>query len=222
MNGKNRVNISKAKKIATSEDSTLIALALAGQTECFAALVDRHLAAVRRRIAFMVRDAADVDDLLQEVLLQVWRHLATFRSESSFRTWMTRVAINEVLQSHRREQRRPLWGAVRDLDAVASPAESPHQSLARVEVTQSVHSALVRLPEKYKRVLILRDLHELSARETAEFLHSTIPAVKTQLFRARIQLRAALRRSMVPGVASADPGRSVVPISTALAANSGC
>lgn len=221
MTGKNP-HISQAKKLATSEDSTLIALALAGQAECFAALIDRHLVAVRRRIAFMVRGAADVDDVLQEVLLQVWRHLSTFRSESSFRTWMTRVAINEVLQSYRREQRRPLRGALRDLDAVASPGESPHQSLVRVEETQSVHSALVRLPERYKRVLILRDLHELSARETAEFLHSTIPAVKTQLFRARIQLRAALRRSVTTGLPSAGPSRSVAPISATLAANSGC
>ncbi len=84
--------------LATSEDSTLIKLALAGQAECFAVLMDRHLVAVRRRICSMVGNASDADDLLQEVLLKVWRRLSTFRSESSFRTRMTRVAINEALQ----------------------------------------------------------------------------------------------------------------------------
>ncbi len=90
------------------DDGTLIKLALAGQAECFTVLMDRHLIAVRRRLHSMVRNASDADDLLQEVLLKVWRRLSTFRSESSFRTWMTRVAMNEALQLYRREQRRRL------------------------------------------------------------------------------------------------------------------
>src|ERR1700728_3548499 len=97
--------IAMTPPLATFEDSTLIALALAGQNECFAALIDRHLAPIRKRIASVVRNAADVDDVLQETLLKAWRRLSTFRSESSFRTWLTRVAINEALQSYRREQR---------------------------------------------------------------------------------------------------------------------
>jgi DNA-directed RNA polymerase specialized sigma24 family protein len=57
-----------------------------------------------------------VEDLVQDVLLKVWCHLATFRSESSFRTWITRVAMNEALQSYRRERCRPLYGALGDVD----------------------------------------------------------------------------------------------------------
>src|SRR5271169_2908119 len=86
--------------LATFEDSALIKLALEGQTECFTVLTNRHLPAVRRRIASIVPNTTDADDLLQEVLLKVWRHLSTFRSESTFRTWMTRVAINVALQSY--------------------------------------------------------------------------------------------------------------------------
>src|SRR5260370_12130487 len=124
--------------LVTFEDSALIKLALAGQTECFAVLMDRHLAPIRRRIGSMVRNTTDADDLLQEVLLKVWIHLSTFRSESSFRTWMTRVAINEALQSFRRERCRPLCQSVRDLDALASHGESPHQSLSRLAVTLAI------------------------------------------------------------------------------------
>jgi RNA polymerase sigma-70 factor, ECF subfamily len=183
--------------LATFEDSALIQLALAGQTECFTVLTNRHLPAVRRRIGPMVPNATDVDDLLQEVLLKVWRHLSKFRSESTFRTWMTRVAINQALQSYRREQRRPICQTLGDFDTFASPRESPHQSLAPVEMAQAVRSAVVKLPPMYRRVLTLCDLEQLSIRETAQKLQATVPAVKTQLFRARRLLLAALQRSNI-------------------------
>jgi RNA polymerase sigma-70 factor, ECF subfamily len=185
--------------LASFEDSVLIELALAGQSECFTVLMDRHLVAVKRCIASMVRNAADSEDLVQEVVLKVWRHLSTFRSESSFRTWLIRVAINEALQSYRRERRKPLGQALGDFDALASHAESPHQSYARIEMAQAVHGAVAELPAKYRQVLTLRDLEQLSAQETALRLQSTIPTVKTRLFRARLMLLDTLRRSTMRG-----------------------
>ena len=190
--------------LAAFEDSALIKLAQAGQTECFRVLIDRHLVAVKRRIGAMVRNTTDVDDLFQEVLFKVWRHLSTFRSESSFRTWMTRVAINEALQFYRRERCRPTCQPIGGLDAFVSQSESPHQSFARVQATQAVRNAVVILPDKYRQVLILRDLEQLSARETAQRLQSSIPAVKTRLFRARLMLLAAIERSRIRGLASAE------------------
>jgi RNA polymerase sigma-70 factor, ECF subfamily len=181
--------------LASFEDSVLIELALAGQSECFTVLMDRHLVAVKRCIGSMVRNAADSEDLVQEVVLKVWRHLSTYRSESSFRTWLTRVAINEALQSYRRQRREPLCRALGDFDALASHAESPHQSYARIEMAQAVHGAVAELPAKYRQVLTLRDLEELSAQETALRLQSSIPTVKSRLFRARLMLLATLRRS---------------------------
>ena len=192
------------RPLARFEDSTLIKLALEGQTECFAVLMDRHLIAVRKRIASMVGNATDAEDLLQEVLLKVWRHLSTFRSESSFRTWMTRVAINEALQFYRRERCRPTCQPIGGFDAFVSQSESPHQSFARVQATQAVRNAVVILPDKYRQVLILRDLEQLSARETAQRLQSSIPAVKTRLFRARLMLLSAIERSRIRGLASAE------------------
>jgi DNA-directed RNA polymerase specialized sigma24 family protein len=109
--------------LASFKDTTLIELALAGHAECFSALMDRHLVVVRSRISSIVKNVTDRDDLLQEVMFKVW-------AESSFRTWMTRVAINEALQSHRKERRRPACQPFRDIDAFASLLESPFQSLA--------------------------------------------------------------------------------------------
>jgi RNA polymerase sigma-70 factor, ECF subfamily len=152
---------------STFEDSTLIKLALRGQVECFAALRDRHIVAVRRRISSMLRNTHDVDDLLQEVFLKAWCHLSTFRSESTFRTWIIRVATNEVLQSYRREKRRSLSQDL-DLDILPCGGDSPHESVARSETTRTVRRAVATLPSKYRQVLILRDLKELSERETAQ------------------------------------------------------
>src|SRR5580658_8153801 len=156
--------------LATYEDSTLIKLALRGQAECFAALMDRHSVAVRRRITSLVRNPADTDDLFQEVALKVWLHLSTFRSESSFRTWVTRVATNEALQSYRRQQRKPLCRPLGDHEAIASPRESTDRSFARKETIQAVRLAIAGLPENYRKVIILRDLEQHSTRETAQSL----------------------------------------------------
>jgi len=165
----------------------------------FMVLTNRHLPAVRRRIGSIVPNTADVDDLLQEVLLKVWRHLSTFRYQSSFRTWMTRVAINEALQSYRRAGCRPICQALADFDTFASPNESALQSLTRAETTQIVRKAVVQLPAKYRQALILFEFEQLTAREIAQSLHLSIPTVKTRLFRARLLLLASLRRSKIPG-----------------------
>ena len=179
----------------TLEDSALINLALSGQTECFTVLTNRHLPAVRRRIGSIIRNTTDVDDLLQEVLLKVWRHLSTFRAESTFRTWMTRIAINEALQSYRREQRRPICQRLADFDTIASPNESALQSLVRAERTRVVRTAVVELPTKYRQVLILREFEQLSVGEIAQSLHSSIAAVKTRLLRAPLMLQRSRIRN---------------------------
>ena len=189
--------------IATLDDSTLIKLALAGQVECFAALMDRHMAAVRRRILSMVRNTDDTDDLLQEVQLNVWRHLSAFRSECTFRTWVIRVAINQVLQSYRREKSRAICQPLIDMDVLPAGSESPHQSMVRAEATEMVRRAVSKLPPKYRQVLVLRDLQEFTERETAHSLELSIPAVKSRLLRARLKLLAALRRSTNQGLARA-------------------
>jgi len=183
--------------LATFTDCALVELALAGQDECFAVLVDRHVGVVRKRISAMVRNATDVDDLVQEALLKVWRHLSTFRSESSFRTWMTSVAINEAYQAYRRERRQPVYSC--NLATLASPDESQLHSVVRDEAAGLVRRAIAGLPEKYRQVMILREIEQLSTEQTAQRMQSSIPAVKIRLFRARVLFLAALKRSGIRG-----------------------
>jgi RNA polymerase sigma-70 factor (ECF subfamily) len=185
--------------LATFEDSALIKLALAGQTESFTVLTNRHLPAVRRRIGLMVPNTTDADDLLQEVLLKVWSHLSTFRSESTFRSWMTSVAINEAFQFYRRRRSRPNCQAFGDFDIFISRNESPLQSFTRTETARVVRQAVVGLPAKYRQALTLRHLEQLSLSETAQTLQLSIGAVKSRLYRGRRMLSAALPQLRKPG-----------------------
>ena len=112
--------------------------------------------------------------------------MSSFQSQSSFRAWITRVAINEVSQSYRRRQSRSICQTFGDVDALDSPIESPLQALARAEMTRDVRNTIIELPAKYKKVLTLRSFEELSLLEIAQSVRLSVPAVKTRLFRARV------------------------------------
>ena len=141
----------------------------------------RHLGAIKRRIGFMLQGDGVIEDLTQEVVLKAWRFLSTFRAESSFCTWLIRVAINEVRQYHRRELRAPRFQDLSNSDAVACRCESPYERLARVQGTESMHAFVASLPARYREVVILREVEELSTLEIAARLHCSVPAVKSRL-----------------------------------------
>jgi RNA polymerase sigma-70 factor, ECF subfamily len=186
--------------LALFSDHDLIRLTLEGQADCFTALMDRHLSAIRRCMGFMLRGNDVVEDLAQEVVLKAWRFLSAFRAESSFRTWLTRVAVNEVRQFQRRELRVSGFQELSDPDALASGDESPYEHFARMQRTEAVRACVDSLPAIYREVVLLRELDELSIQEIAEHLRCSVPAVKSRLFRARSMLLAGLRKhSQRPG-----------------------
>jgi RNA polymerase sigma-70 factor (ECF subfamily) len=181
--------------LALFSDRDLIRLTLKGQTDCFAALMDRHIGAIKRCIGFMLRGNGAVEDLAQEVVLKAWRFLSAFRAESSFRTWLTRVAINEVRQFQRRELRASRFQELPNPDDVpASQYESPYEHFARIQRTEAVRAVVESLPAIYREVLMLRELEELSLLEIADRLRCTVPAVKSRLFRGRSMLLAGARK----------------------------
>lgn len=177
-------------------------MAIAGRNDCFSLLMDRHLAAVKRRLRFMVSNEADLEDLVQETQLKAWRNLDTFRSESNLRTWMTRIAINEACQLYRRSKCKRLCEPLHE--TIALPEESADQRLLRAEATAALRCAMARLPPKYQDVLMLRDLCELGGEETARRLRTTVQAMKTRLFRARLMLSTELRKSRALGLGRKD------------------
>ena len=179
---------------AILKDHILIDLALAGRTECFSVLVDRHQQAVRRRIRSMAHNSSDEDDLVQEVFLKAWIHLAGFRAEASFRTWLAQIATNEVLQFYRRERHCPIRPATIELDRFPSPLEPPLQAVERGEATRLVRRAIAQLPEIYRQVLILRDLKQLTQAEAVRLMKTNLSVLKTRLHRGRRLLLKAIQQ----------------------------
>ena len=178
-----------------SEDNTLIKMALAGETECYSVLMGRHSTAVTTCIKSIVGNIPDVDDIVQDTFMKAWSHLSSFRFEASFRTWITRVAMNEALTLYRLQKSRPRCVAVANLEIFSSRGDSPEQILARSERRLRVRTAVERLPRKYRDILILCDLDDLGTQETARRLKSSIPLVKTRLFRARHMLSRVLQQA---------------------------
>jgi len=114
--------------LAALQDSALIEKTLAGQSECFAVLMDRHATAVRSRVNSMLRNKSDQDDLVQETFLKAWRHLPSLRSDANFRAWVTRVATNEVLQLYRRDRHNITNLPLTTLETCVSQGESPRRT----------------------------------------------------------------------------------------------
>jgi RNA polymerase sigma-70 factor (ECF subfamily) len=184
--------------LALFSDHDLIRLTLDGHTDCFMALMDRHLESIRRCIGFMLRGNGAVEDLAQQVVLKAWRFLSAFRAESSYRTWLTRVAINEVRQFQRRELRLARFQELPDPDVLASRDESPDEHFARVQRAETVRAVVKSLPAMYREVVMLRELEELSILEIAERLRCTVPAVKSRLFLGRSMLLAGVQKLQFP------------------------
>jgi RNA polymerase sigma-70 factor (ECF subfamily) len=181
--------------LALLSDEDLIRLTLDGQTDCFTALMDRHLGAIRRCIGFMLHGNGSAEDLTQEVVLKAWRFLSAFRAESSFRTWITRVAVNEVLQFQRRELSVSRLQELSNPDVLPSRDESPYERFVRMQRTEAVRALVNGLPARYREAVMLRELEELSILEIAERLRCTVPTVKTRLFRGRSMLLAGTQKS---------------------------
>jgi RNA polymerase sigma-70 factor (ECF subfamily) len=189
------------------EDGDLVARARTGDRDAFEELVRRHHQRVYRTLLAVTGNREDAEDLAQTTFLKAFEHLGEFHGTAKFSTWLTRIAVNEGLQ--RLRARKPMVS----LDEVGPGeeevfrprqvrawSETPEQALTRSEIRAVVEQELMHLPEKYRMVVMLRDLEELSTEETARALGLGIAVVKTRLLRGRLMLRERLApRFAVPG-----------------------
>ncbi|HXV74725.1 MAG TPA: sigma-70 family RNA polymerase sigma factor [Candidatus Polarisedimenticolaceae bacterium] len=183
-------------------DEVLIAEIARGDETAFEALVQRHagqLLAVARR---MLRDAEEARDAVQEALLSVYRHAATFERHCRATTWLHRIVVNAALMRLRgRKRRREL--SIEDLlpkfaedghhahPIAAWPADVTEE-LEREQRATIVRRCIDRLPEAYRTVLLLREIDGLNAAETARLLRTSANAVNIRLHRARLALRTLI------------------------------
>jgi RNA polymerase sigma-70 factor, ECF subfamily len=194
---------------STAEEE-LVAAAKGGDEAAFESLFNRHQQKIFMLAFRYTRVREDAEDIVQQTFQKAFLHLQTFEGKSSLSTWLTRIAINEALMLLR--SRRGLREVVIDDsigDEETSPAleladasPDPEASYLQRETTHILSVAMRRLRPGMRKAIELRDLGELSNRETAAHMGVSVGTVKARVFHARRKLAIALRRHMRPRRAS--------------------
>ena len=179
-------------------DATAVARVQDGDTRAFEELVRRHSRRVFSTLAGLLANLDDARDVTQDVFLKAFENIGRFQGRSKFSTWLTSIAINTGTELLR--QRRPSESLDQGEEGdefrprqIQSWADNPEQVLAASEMKQLVREGVLRLPEKYRIVVLLRDINQVSTEEAAAALELSIPAVKARLLRGRLMLREVLR-----------------------------
>jgi len=190
------------------QDGELVSLAAAGDGAAFSELVVRHQERVYGLAMRLLRDAAEAEEVVQEVFLTALEKIPSFRGEAAFGTWLHRVAANAALMRLRRRRRAPDGLAAEPVEdllprfdsqghlVVQGPSHDwskrADEQLSDHQIRQAVADAVQNLPDDYRIVFLLRDVEELSSEEMAEVLGVSVAAVKSRLHRARLALREKL------------------------------
>jgi RNA polymerase sigma-70 factor (ECF subfamily) len=191
----------QVKQAGSAIEAGLIARILAGEKELFHDLIRPYERMVYLTVISIVKNDAEAEDGAQEAVINAYRHLASFRGEARFSTWLTSIAINEG-----RKRLRKTKGAAEESieqqeeehqgDFTPAPLtdwrEIPLEALERKELREALRVAVTELPGIYRQVFTLRDLEELNVEETARALGITIGTVKVRLHRARMMLQKRL------------------------------
>ncbi len=193
----------EARQQQRAEDDDLIRAAQKGERTAFDALVRRYDRSVLRLALHMLGNEQDAQDVHQEAFLKAYRHLANFRFECSFYTWLYRIATNLCLDQMRRRKSRKedpstvLDGSGGEMDLMANVSDeragaNPARELERIVMSDAIHAALDELTPRERTVFELKHYQGLKLRTIGEMLSTTEETAKNTLFRATRKLRAKL------------------------------
>src|SRR6266516_2374551 len=187
---------------AVTEELALVQAAKRGDISAFEQLVKRYDRNVFRIAQHITQNREDAEDVVQDAFLKAYQNLESFQEQSKFYTWLVRIAVNEALM--RLRKRRPERTVSLDEEVkteddslpreVADWSPNPEQQYSQAELRDILTRTIQGLPPGFRTVFVLRDVEGLSTEETAEALDLSIPAVKSRLLRARLQLRERLSR----------------------------
>lgn len=189
-------------------DAGVVARVRGGDLTAFEELMNRHSQRVYRTLIGWLGDAEESRDAMQDTFLKAFRNLNAFEGRSKFSTWLISIANNTAMQ--RLRDRKP----TESLDESESEEgfrprqiqawmDNPEQTYSRTEMRALIESSIMKLPAKYRVVVLLRDVEQLSAAESAAALNLGIPALKARLLRGRLMLREALSPHLVASSGSA-------------------
>ncbi len=191
-----------------SEDGNIVQQCLSGNTEAFAALVDKYKERIFALVYAKVGQFQDAEDITQDVFLEAYRKLSTLRRWDKFYPWLYSIASNRCKNFHRARKRR-IDSVFFDEQAYDHQADmDAHAEKLR---NDQVHEALASLPEIHRQVLVLRYMAGMRSKEIARALRVSPNTINQRLLRARTQLRAVLNEEMIPMIPSAFAERKLQP-----------
>jgi RNA polymerase sigma-70 factor, ECF subfamily len=189
------------KKAAEDNAETgLVQAARGGDLEAFGQLVKLYDRNVFRIAQHITHNEEDAQDVVQEAFLKAYTNLDQFQGNSKFYTWLVRIAVNEALMKLRKRRNSKTVSLDEDVETeegsmpreVADWSPNPEQIYGQTELGDILKKTIQGLSPAFRTVFVLRDVEGLSTEETAETLSLSVPAVKSRLLRARLQLRERL------------------------------
>lgn len=185
------------------EDVQLVEETLAGNPLSFQLLIERYQERIFALVRHYTKSAVEVEDIAQDTFLKAYRRLETFQQQSSFSTWLYRIAVNTALDFLKRTGRSPVQ-AVEDPELTASPVRgqagsgvsiaAPDARLRKEEIAAITQEVLGELPEIFRTVLVLREFEDMPYQQMAEVLGVSIGTIESRLFRARARFKEAMIR----------------------------
>ena len=186
-----------AMEPAAANDLDLVQETLGGNQLSFQLLVERYQDRLLALTRHYTRNAVEIEDIVQEAFLKAYRRLDSFQQQSSFSTWLYRIAVNTALDFLKRCGRNPVR-AVEDPEAAPEgrpmPVTAPDARMEREEVAKITHDVLQELPEIFRTVIVLREFEGRAYQDIADILGISIGTVESRLFRARARFKDALLR----------------------------
>ena len=185
------------------DEGDLITRAKAGDDTAFTELLIRYERKIYRLAKNITQNDEDAEDVMQEAFLKAYSHLDSFQGNSKFYTWIVRIAVNESLMMKLRKRKSDkLVSLDEQIDTgedmvpreIAVWEDNPEAQYSQEELRGILDKSVESLAPIFRSVFVLRDIEDLSTEETAEALGISIPAVKSRLLRARLQLREKLTR----------------------------
>ena len=189
-------------EIPVDDELELVAKARQGDTASFSILLRRYEGKIFRLAMNITQNREDAEDVLQESFLKAYEHLDQFLGNSKFYTWIVRIAVNQALMKLRKRRSDRAVSLDEQIDTgedtvvreIAAWDPDPEQRYSQEELHTILSEVIDELAPIYRTVFTLRDVDGLSTEETAEALDLSVPAVKSRLLRARLQLRDKLTR----------------------------
>jgi RNA polymerase sigma-70 factor, ECF subfamily len=183
-------------------DVALVERARGGDVHAFETLVKQYDRQVFRIAQHITQNREDAQDVVQDAFLKAYEKLDQFQGNSKFYTWLVRIAVNEALMRLRKRRTGKMVSIDEDVQTeegsvprdLAEWRPNPEQEYNQAELAEILRKTINGLPPGFRVVFVLRDVEGLSTEETANALGLSVPAVKSRLLRARLQLRERLSR----------------------------